>query len=122
MTALRQELAALQQRTAAVEADAAKLEGAIRVASTAAAPPPRRLTDDRARMDGAQKRGQQLIRDGDPQAALEIYVAAYRDLTSRGGVEKTTASVHFPSRDTSQGEPSPRRTTGEPSVLRMHTA
>ncbi len=86
--ALRQEFTALQQRTAAVEADAAKLESALRAASRPAATAPRQLTDDRARLTTAQQRGSQLAREGNSQAALDVYVEAYRQLSSRGGVER----------------------------------
>lgn len=85
---LRQELATLQERTAAVEADASKLEAALRVASTAAASPPRQLTDDRARLAAAQQRGNQLVRENNPQAALDVYVACYRALSARGTIER----------------------------------
>ena len=88
--ALRQQVAALQERTTAVETDAAKLEGALRasVGTPAAAPPPRRITDDRARLATAQQRGNHLVRDGNPQAALDVYVTCYRELSNRGGVER----------------------------------
>jgi RNA polymerase sigma factor (sigma-70 family) len=86
--ALRQEFAALRERTAAVEADAAKLETALRAASTAATPPPRQITDDRARLTAAQQRANQLVRESNPQAALDVYVACYRELSGSGGVER----------------------------------
>jgi hypothetical protein len=85
--ALRQELAALRERTAAVEADAAKLEGALRSAGPAPKAP-RQITDDRMRLDAARQRGNQLARDGNPQAALDLYLASYRELSDRGGVER----------------------------------
>ncbi len=86
--ALRQELASLKDRTAAVDADVAKLEGALRAASTPAAPPPRQMTDDRARLSAAQQRGSQLRVEGNPQAALDVYITCYRELSGRGGVER----------------------------------
>ena len=85
---LRQELAALQERTAVVEADALKLESALRAASTTATLPRRQLTDDRARLAAAQQQGNQLVRGNNPQAALDVYVACYRDLSARGTVER----------------------------------
>ena len=90
MVVLRQELATLTERTAIVQADAAKLEKAIRAASVSTGTPPARtLTDDRARWDAAQKRGQQLIQQGKPQEALDVYLECYRELSQdRGGIER----------------------------------
>jgi len=86
--ALQREIAALRERTAAVEVDAAKLENALRAANIPATPAPRRITDDRARLAAAQQRGTQLIRENNSQAALDVYVACYRELSARGGVER----------------------------------
>ena len=88
VAALRQEFATLRDRTATVEADAAKLEGALRAAASPAPPAPRQLTDDRTRMTAANQRGSQLMREGNPQAALDVYLTCYRELSSRGGVER----------------------------------
>lgn len=87
---LQQELDALKQRTAAVEADAVKLDQALRAArSPAPQPPTRTLTDDRTRRDVAQKRGQQFIREGKLQEALDTYLECYRELSrDRGTVER----------------------------------
>jgi RNA polymerase sigma factor (sigma-70 family) len=88
VAALRQEFVTLRDRTATVEADAAKLEGALRAAASPAPPAPRQLTDDRTRMTAANQRGSQLVREGNPQAALDVYLTCYRELSSRGGVER----------------------------------
>lgn len=87
VAALEHELANIQQRTQAVEADAAKLEAALRSARASTAP--RSLTDDRARMDAAMKQGNQLTRDGKLQEALDTYLECYRALTrERGAVQR----------------------------------
>lgn len=87
-TALQQEVAGLRDRTAVVQADIAKLENALRAANTPATPAPRAITDDRTRLATAQQRGDQLVRENNPQAALDVYLACYRELSARGGVER----------------------------------
>lgn len=86
--ALQQEVAGLRERTAVVQADIAKLENALRAAHTPATPAPRAITDDRTRLATAQQRGDQLVRENSPQAALDVYLACYRELSARGGVER----------------------------------
>lgn len=84
-TELKQQLAALSQRAAAAEADAASLQKALQAANAAQATAPRSrvLTDTREQANAALARASKLAQEGKYQEALDEYLKCYRDLAGK---------------------------------------
>ena len=107
-TELKQHLAALSQRAAAAEADAASLQKALQAANAAqaAAPRSRVLIDAREQSNAAMARASKLVQEGKYQEALDEYLKCYRDLAGKQqgtlyqqmvmGVIKTLGSKYPP--------------------------